>query len=125
METKPQNISIWMPLMIGDFRRATYDMSHECCGMYMALLIALWENDGQISSNEDDLRMICRASRQEWDRHKLKLSRLFYVGDGCWMHNGIREQLARAKKVSAARSEAGKASSAKRWGARNALKAVK
>jgi uncharacterized protein YdaU (DUF1376 family) len=85
--------------------RATYDMSHECCGMYMALLIALWENDGQISSNEDDLRMICRASRQEWDRHKLKLSRLFYVGDGCWMHNGIREQLARAKKVSEARSE--------------------
>jgi len=125
METKPTNISIWMPLMISDFRRDTYDMSTDCVGMYLNLLIALWQNNGQISSNEDDLRLICRSTRQEWDRHKLKLSRLFYVGDGCWMHNGIREQLARAKKVSAARSEAGKASSAKRWGAKSALKAVK
>jgi hypothetical protein len=47
---------------------------------------------------------------------QMKLSRLFYVGHGCWMHNGIREQLARAKRVSAARSEAGKLANEKRWG---------
>lgn len=111
--------------MIGDYRRATYDMSHECAGMYLQLLIAMWENDGQISSCEEDLRLICRASRQEWDRNKLKLARQFYAGEGFWMHNGIREQLAKAKRVSAARSEAGKAANAKRWGSKPALKAVK
>jgi uncharacterized protein YdaU (DUF1376 family) len=122
---KPPQIDVWMPLMIGDFRRDTYDMSPECGWMYLQLLMAIWQNDGQISCSEDDLRTICRASRAEWDRNKLKLSRLFYVGQGYWMHNGIRDQLARAKRVSAARSEAGKLANEKRWGGKTSLRAVK
>ncbi len=121
----PPKTDIWMPLMIGDFRRDTYDMSPECGWMYLQLLMALWQNDGQISSNEDDLRNICRASRAEWDRNKLKLSRLFYDGPGCWMHNGIREQLARAKRVSATRSEIGKLANEKRWGKKPVMTVVK
>ncbi len=126
MTTKTPSIAIWMPLMIGDFRRDTYDMSPECGWMYLQLLIALWENDGQISSADSDLANICRATPSAWVRNRAKLARLFYIGDGCWMHNGIREQLAKARKVSAARSEAGKAANIKRWGAgRPTLKAVK
>ena len=113
---KPPQIDIWMPLLIGDFRRDTYDMSPECGWMYLQLLMALWQNDGQISSAEDDLANICRATRAQWDRNKVKLSRLFYVGQGFWMHNGVREQLERAKRVSEARRVAGKISSEKRWG---------
>ncbi len=113
---KPPQIDIWMPLLIGDFRRDTYDMSPECGWMYLQLLMALWQNDGQISSSEDDLANICRATRAQWDRNKVKLSRLFYVGQGFWMHNGMREQLERAKRVSEARRVAGKISSEKRWG---------
>jgi len=113
---KPPQIDIWMPLLIGDFRRDTYDMSPECGWMYLQLLMALWQNDGQISSAEDDLANICRATRAQWDRNKVKLSRLFYVGQGFWMHNGMREQLERAKRVSEARRVAGKISSEKRWG---------
>ena len=113
---KPPQIDIWMPLLIGDFRRDTYDMSPECGWMYLQLLMALWQNDGQISSFEDDLANICRATRAQWDRNKVKLSRLFYVGQGFWMHNGVREQLERAKRVSEARRVAGKISSEKRWG---------
>ena len=113
---KPPHIDIWMPLLIGDFRRDTYDMSPECGWMYLQLLMALWQNDGQISSAEDDLANICRATRAQWDRNKMKLSRLFYVGQGFWMHNGVREQLERAKRVSEARRVAGKISSEKRWG---------
>jgi uncharacterized protein YdaU (DUF1376 family) len=113
---KPPQIDIWMPLLIGDFRRDTYDMSPECGWMYLQLLMAIWQNDGQISSSEDDLANICRATRAQWDRNKVKLSRLFYVGQGFWMHNGMREQLERAKRVSEARRSAGKISSEKRWG---------
>lgn len=113
---KPPQIDIWMPLLIGDFRRDTYDMSPECGWMYLQLLMAIWQNDGQISSSEDDLANICRATRAQWDRNKVKLSRLFYVGQGFWMHNGMREQLERAKRVSEARRVAGKISSEKRWG---------
>jgi uncharacterized protein YdaU (DUF1376 family) len=113
---KPPQIDIWMPLLIGDFRRDTYDMSPECGWMYLQLLMAIWQNDGQISSAEDDLANICRATRAQWDRNKVKLSRLFYVGQGFWMHNGMREQLERAKRVSEARRVAGKISSEKRWG---------
>lgn len=113
---KPPQVDIWMPLLIGDFRRDTYDMSPECGWMYLQLLMALWQNDGQISSAEDDLANICRATRAQWDRNKIKLSRLFYVGHGFWMHNGVREQLERAKRVSEARRVAGKISSEKRWG---------
>ena len=114
--SKPPQINIWMPLLIGDFRRDTYDMSPECGWMYLQLLMAIWQNDGQISSSEDDLANICRATRAQWDRNKVKLSRLFYVGQGFWMHNGMREQLERAKRVSEARRVAGKISSEKRWG---------
>jgi uncharacterized protein YdaU (DUF1376 family) len=122
---KPPHIDIWMPLLIGDFRRDTYDMSPECGWMYLQLLMALWQNDGQISSAEDDLANICRATRAQWDRNKMKLSRLFYVGQGFWMHNGVREQLERAKRVSEARRVAGKISSEKRWGKKPDLRVIK
>jgi hypothetical protein len=55
----------------------------------------------------------------------MKLSRLFYVGQGFWMHNGVREQLERAKRVSEARRVAGKISSEKRWGKKPDLRVIK
>ena len=122
---KPPQIDIWMPLLIGDFRRDTYDMSPECGWMYLQLLMALWQNDGQISSAAGDLASFCRATRAQWDPNKLKLSRLFYVGQGFWMHNGVREQLERAKRVSEARRVAGKISSEKRWGKKPDLRVIK
>jgi uncharacterized protein YdaU (DUF1376 family) len=74
---KPPQIDIWMPLLIGDFRRDTYDMSPECGWMYLQLLMAIWQNDGQISSSEDDLANICRATRAQWDRNKAEVVSAF------------------------------------------------
>lgn len=104
-----------MPLMIGDFRRDTYDMNLDCQAMYLRLLIGLWQNDGQISSDEEDLQIMSGANKQQWLKNREKLARLFYPCEGLWMHNGIREQLKKARSVAESRSKSAKTAINARW----------
>lgn len=112
---KTEKVGIWMPLFIGDFRSDTNGRSLEFKAMYLNLLMECWQNDGQIDSDESHLCGVSGGTERQWIKHRQALFNLFYPGDGFWMHNGIREQLAIAKRTSKSRSEAGTKANEVRW----------
>ena len=118
----PANISKWMPVWIGDTRRETIGRPPEFTGMYLNLMMAAWENGGQL---DDDEAMLCRisgATPQQWLRHRQALANLFVPLNGAWSHNLIREELAKAANISTRRKAAAQKGNDIRWG-RGASKA--
>ena len=99
MAKTDSKLSIWMPWMIGDARRDTLGMGPEFKGIYMDLMMAMWENDGQLKDDEDYLQSICAVTKACWVRHRENMYCLFYPCEGMLMHNGLREALAKAKAV--------------------------
>ena len=110
------NISKWMPLRIGDIRRETNSHPLEFQAMYVNLLMAAWERGGQLPDDEKQLMRISGADRNQWIEYRQELANLFVPGEGQWTHNLIREELAKAYKIHAKRTEAGRIGAVNRWG---------
>lgn len=87
----------------------------EFAGMYLLLLIAMWENDGQLVDEDDYLQHICHASKSAWLKHRQALANLFFIHETTWNHNGIREQLARSRVIYEGRVRAGKKGGNSKW----------
>ncbi len=119
------NISKWMPLRIGDIRRETNSQPLEFQAMYVNLLMAAWERGGQLPDDEKQLMRISGADCTQWHEYRQELANLFVPGEGQWTHNLIREELAKAHKIHAKRTEAGRIGAVNRWGkARDSAKAA-
>ena len=116
------NISKWMPVWIGDMRRETIGQPPEFTGMYLNLMMAAWENGGQLQDDEKQLRRISGASSDQWIEHRQALANLFVPRNGMWSHNLIREELVKAANISARRKVAAQKGNDIRWG-RGASKA--
>ncbi len=113
----PVNIAKWMPLWIGDIRRETIGQPLEFIGMYVHLMMAAWENGGQLPDDEKHLyRTSGAASAQQWMEHRQGLANLFVPGRGMWTHNRIRDELMRAANVSKRRRDASQKGNDIRWG---------
>ena len=115
LQATPINISKWMPLWIADMRRETNSQSLEFHAMYLNLLMAAWENNGQLPDDEEQLARISRADGRQWLKHRQSLANLFVPGDGMWTHNLIRVELDRALQISAQRRAASKKGHEARW----------
>lgn len=113
--TTPVNISKWMPLWIADIRRETNGQPLEFHAMYINLMMAAWENNGQITDDEVQLECISRANPAQWLKHRQALANLFVPGDGMWTHNLIRVELVKALKISQVRRDAAKKGNDMRW----------
>lgn len=111
----PDNISKWMPLWVGETRRDTIGQPPEFVGMYVNLMMAAWQNGGQLPDDEKQLRRISGADVAQWHEHRQALANLFVPGRGAWTHNLIREELAKAYKIRQDRAEAGRAGGVNRW----------
>jgi uncharacterized protein YdaU (DUF1376 family) len=111
----PSNISKWMPLWIGDMRRETIGQPPEFVGMYTNLMMAAWQNSGQLPCEEEQLCRISGADATQWLKHRQALANLFVPGKGMWTHNLIREELDKAYKIHLDRKEAGRAGGVNRW----------
>ena len=117
------NISKWMPLWVGDIRRETIGQPPEFVGMYINLMMAVWQAGGQIANEEKQLARISGASQEQWIEHRQALANLFVPRNGTWSHNLIREELAKAATVSERRKDASRKGNDIRWG-RGASKAA-
>ena len=112
----PANISKWMPLWIGDIRREAIGQPPEFVGMYINLMMAAWENGGQLQDDEAHLCRTSGASKKQWLENRQALANLFVPRNGVWSHNLIREELAKAENISARRKEASQKGNDIRWG---------
>ena len=110
------NISKWMPVWIGDMRRETIGQPPEFTGMYLNLMMAAWENGGQLPDDEKQLRRISGASAEQWIEHRQAIANLFVRRNGTWSHNLIREELVKASNISARRKAASQKGNDMRWG---------
>lgn len=111
----PANISKWMPLWIGDTRRDTIGQPPEFVGMYINLMMAAWQNGGQLPDDEKQLRRISGADHAQWEDHRQALANLFVPVNGAWTHNLIRTELAKSFKIRDDRAAAGRSGGVNRW----------
>jgi uncharacterized protein YdaU (DUF1376 family) len=112
---KTKHVGIWMPLVISDWRRDTRGLTGVCKAMYLEILTAMWESNGQLSDDEATLQRITGESPADWKKHRQTLANLFVPGDGYWTHNGIRNELKKAIKVSEARRASATTAINARW----------
>lgn len=120
--SKTARVGVWLPVVIGDMRRDTLGMPAEFTGMYLNLMMAMWQNNGQLGNDEIYLCRISGATHEQWLRHRQDLANLFELGDGMWSHNGIRNELRKASLISESRKAAGKKANEVRWAKERAAK---
>ncbi|NVM91105.1 uncharacterized protein YdaU (DUF1376 family) [Variovorax sp. SG517] len=108
---------IWMPLYIGEYVADTMTFTTEQHGAYMLLLMACWKAKGTLPTDDESLVSITKLPAARWRAMKVKVMAKFDLSaDGLTMvQKRSSKEIAKAEKVSAARSSAGKAGAAKRW----------
>ena len=121
--SKTAAVGIWLPVVIGDMRRDTLGMPAEFTGMYLNLMMAMWQNNGQLSDDEAYLCRVSCASHEQWLRYRQELANLFVPGDDMWTHNGIRNELRKAGQISESRRAAAKVAINARWAKEREAKA--
>ena len=95
-----------MPIHIGDYQRDTGHLRAAEHGAYLLLMFHYWSTGG-LPDNDDHLSAIARITRPEWARSKDTLRAFFKDG---WKHPRIDYDLDKARNISDAAREAGKAS---------------
>lgn len=95
-----------MPIHIGDYKRDTGHLRAMEHGAYLLLMFHYWSTGG-LPDNDDHLATIARLSRSEWKKIKPTIQAFFKEG---WKHGRIDYDLEKARNISEAAREAGKAS---------------
>jgi len=95
-----------MPIHLGDYHRDTGHLRAAEHGAYLLLMFHYWSTGG-LPDNDDHLATIARMSRGEWKKVKPTLQAFFKDG---WKHGRIDYDLDKARNISDAAREAGKAS---------------
>ena len=95
-----------MPIHLGDYHRDTGHLRATEHGAYLLLMFHYWST-GRLPDNDDHLATIARLSRGEWKKIKPTLQAFFKDG---WKHGRIDYDLEKARNISDAAREAGKAS---------------
>jgi uncharacterized protein YdaU (DUF1376 family) len=112
---KTEHVGTWMPYRITDMREDCIGQPLEFKAMYINLLEEMWRNNGQLDDSEAYLARVSGATPSQWIKHRQALANLFYIGPGNWQHNRLREELAKAHRISEKRREAGTKAINARW----------
>lgn len=97
----------FMQLYVSDFVGDTLRLSAEMVGAYMLLLMAMWNADGELLDEPDELALVARIPAERWPAAWAKLSPFFDVADGKVTHGRLASELSKFARKSAARKEAG------------------
>ena len=95
-----------MPLHLGDYHRDTGHLRAIEHGAYLLLMFHYWSTGG-LPDNDEHLAAIARMSKGEWIKHKETIRAFF---KDSWKHGRIDYELEKARSISEAAREAGKAS---------------
>ena len=95
-----------MHIHLGDYIRDTGHLRAAEHGAYLLLMFHYWSTGG-LPDNDEQLSTIARMTRSEWKKHKPTLQAFFKEG---WKHGRVDYELDKARNISDAAREAGKAS---------------
>lgn len=119
------NIDTWMPLYIYDFLGGTINLHLDEQAAYLRLLMHAWKNRGELPADDQRLIVITGMTRGRWKRAKTTILAFFYMSEnGMLRQQRVDRELARAHALVNQRSEAGKASAAKRKAVRELQQAA-
>jgi uncharacterized protein YdaU (DUF1376 family) len=95
-ETK---VTMYMRWYVGDYLNDTDHLSLPEHGAYSLLLMKLWQRDGWLPLDHDQLARLCRVSREAWDEIWPAVSGYFLVaeGGGFFTQKRLLEELEKAK----------------------------
>lgn len=110
-----KKIDQWLPLYVADYKADTSRLTTEQHGAYLLIIMDYWRN-GPPPDDDAVLAQITGLPLDRWKKHRPIIERFFAVDDGAWTQKRIELELLKAKRVNDQKSEAGKASAAKRWG---------
>lgn len=102
------NLTIWMPLYVGDYLRDTRHFNVQEHGAYMLLLMAhgVRGEDG-LPASDKRLARICSCTNAQWKRIRPTLEPLFTLSSTAWHHPRLMVEIEkRAQKSAAARKNA-------------------
>lgn len=107
----------FMQLYVSDFVGDTLLLSTEHIGAYLLLLIALWNAEGSLPSDDVKLARVTRCTVKKWRRIAVDLLPFFEVSDGVLTHHRLTKELRKSEAQSNSRALAGA-----KGGAASALK---
>lgn len=98
----------FMQLYVSDFVGDTLLLSAEHIGVYLLLLIALWNAHGTLPMDDVKLARVARMSVENWRTIWTDLEQFFEVSETSISHGRLSRELLKAVGKSVSRSEAGR-----------------
>ena len=108
MAAKKKKADVWMPLYVSDYLSDTMHLTTEQHGAFLLLLMAAWKSDARLPNDPEQLQAICRMTPAKWKASEPILKSFFFVTSDYWINNRLREELDRARKITADRAASGK-----------------
>lgn len=106
---------VWYPHYIERYRRKTGHLTIAEHGAYRLLMDAYWDNRGPLPADDNRLRRLIGADREEWDAVKEAVLAFFVLTPDGWLHETIEEVIAKADKQHAEKAERMAAARSRRW----------
>lgn len=97
-----------MQLYVSDFVGDTLLLSAEHIGVYLLLLIALWNAHGQLPKDDVKLARVARMPVENWRTIWGDIEQFFEVSETSISHGRLSRELLKAAGKSVSRSEAGR-----------------
>ncbi|MFC0132070.1 hypothetical protein CR105_24495 [Massilia eurypsychrophila] len=113
--TRKKKADIWMPLYVSDYLAATMHLSAEQHGAYLLLLMVAWKSEGRLPNDPVQLQAISRLNPVRWKANEAALKAFFFVTSEYWINNRLREELAKANRITEAKARSGRKGAAARW----------
>lgn len=104
-----------MPLYVGDYLRDTMHLKASEHGAYLLLIMQAWTRNGDLPTDLDRLRLMCRLDRDEWETCRNAVLPFFYIRDGFYRHKRIDAELAKTALIGDSKVRAGKLGAESRW----------
>jgi uncharacterized protein YdaU (DUF1376 family) len=107
----------FMQLYVSDFVGDTLHLSSEQVGVYLLLLMAMWNADGSLPDDDTKLARVARVSLKKWRAMKPEMIEFFTVSEGQISHGRLTRELQKSERQTQSRAAAGA-----KGGTANALK---
>lgn len=97
----------FMQLYVSDFVGDTLHLSSEQVGVYLLLLMAMWNADGSLPDDDTKLARVARLSLKKWKAIRPELIDFFTVADGQIVHGRLSRELQKSERQTQSRAAAG------------------